>query len=145
MNSNTQTWRTAVAAGCGVLVASRTKTLLLVDDDSSQLAMRKVVLEHLGYAVLTAPDARCGMRLLQRVRPDAVVLDYEMPAINGDVLAAKIRRADGGIPIIMLSGSPSLPSSALAAVDAFVPKAAETSLLIGAIESLTRVQQEVFV
>ena len=85
-------------------MANRTKTLLLVDDDLEQLTMRKVVFELLGYAVVTAADARRGMQLFKSEAPDAVVLDFEMPTIDGGVLANKIRRVNGAIPIIMLSG-----------------------------------------
>ena len=119
----------------------RKKKLLLVDDDLSQLAMRKVVLELLGYAVLTAADARQGMQLFETEAPDAVVLDYEMPTVNGGVLAGRIRRANGAIPIVMLSGSTSVPSSALTDVDTFLAKAIAPSLLKAAIEFLTRGQE----
>jgi len=122
-------------------VDKRKKKLLLVDDDLSQLAMRKVVLELLGYAVLTAADARQGMQLFETEAPDAVVLDYEMPTVNGGVLAGRIRRANGAIPIVMLSGSTSVPSSALTDVDTFLAKAIAPSLLKAAIEFLTRGQE----
>jgi len=122
-------------------VDKRKKKLLLVDDDLSQLAMRKVVLELLGYAVLTAADARQGMQLFETEAPDAVVLDYEMPTVNGGVLAGRIRRANGAIPIVMLSGSTSVPSSALTDVDTFLAKAIAPSLLKAVIEFLTRGQE----
>jgi len=117
--------------------------LLLVDDDFHQLATRKAVLELVGYAVVTAADARHGLQLLESETPDAVVLDYEMPTVNGDMLAGKIRRINGAIPIVMLSGCTSVPRSVLIAVDRFVPKATGPSLLVDAIESLLG-RQEVF-
>ena len=122
-------------------MAKRKKTLLLVDDDFRQLAVRKVILELLGYAVLTAADARRGMQLFESEAPDAVVLDYEMPRANGGLLAGKIRHANSAVPIVMLSGCASVPSSALTAVDIFIRKPAAPSFLINAIESLTRNQQ----
>lgn len=119
------------------------KKLLLIDDDFQQLAMRKAVLELVGYAVVTAADARHGLQLLESETPDAVVLDYEMPTVNGDMLAGRIRHIDGAIPIVMLSGCTSVPRSVLIAVDRFVPKATAPSLLLDAIESLLG-RQEVF-
>lgn len=124
-------------------MANQKKTLLLVDDDFHQLAMRKAVLELMGYAVVTAADARRGLQLFESESPDAVVLDYEMPRVNGDMLACKIRRVNDAIPIIMLSGCTSVPRSVLIAVDRFVPKATGPSLLVDAIESLVG-GQEVF-
>jgi len=119
------------------------KKLLLVDDDFHQLAMRKSVLELVGYAVVTAANARHGLQLLESEMPDAVVLDYEMPTGNGDMLAGRIRRIDSAIPIVMLSGCTSVPRSVLIAVDRFVPKATAPSLLLDAIESLLG-REEVF-
>ena len=124
-------------------MANQKKTLLLIDDDFHQLAMRKAVLELMGYAVVTAADARRGLQLFESEAPDAVVLDYEMPTVNGDMLAGKIRRINGAIPIVMLSGCTSVPRSVLIAVDRFVPKATGPSLLVDAIESLLG-RQEVF-
>ena len=85
--------------------------------------------------------ARQGMQLFETEAPDAVVLDYEMPTVNGGVLAGRIRRANGAIPIVMLSGSTSVPSSALTDVDTFLAKAIAPSLLKAAIEFLTRGQE----
>jgi DNA-binding response OmpR family regulator len=71
--------------------------LLLVDDDRSQLTMRKRILEGSGYEVCIAEDADRGMELFESVAPDAVVLDYEMPRVNGGVLASRIRRANKAV------------------------------------------------
>jgi DNA-binding response OmpR family regulator len=117
---------------------NRKKTLLLVDDDRKQLAARKLILELSGYEVFTAGDARRGMQLFESEAPDAVVLDYEMPVINGGMLARTIRRADDAVPIVMLSGSVSVPSSALTAVDSFIPKSTAPSFLVQTIEVLTQ-------
>jgi DNA-binding response OmpR family regulator len=118
-------------------VPKRKKTLLLVDDDHKQLTLRKVLLEHSGYDVFTARDASDGMQLFESESPDAVVLDFEMPPVNGGILAGNIRRANHAIPIVMLSGCAAVPSSALRVVDTFIPKPSAPSVLIEAIEILT--------
>jgi DNA-binding response OmpR family regulator len=124
-------------------VRNRKKMLLLVDDDHKQLTMRKIILERSGYAVLTAADARRGMQLFKSESPDAVVLDYEMPSVNGGLLAERIRRVNRSIPIVMLSACTSVPSWALAAVNTFIRKPTAPSYLIDAIEFLTRGQEAV--
>lgn len=119
----------------------RRKTLLLIDDDFNQLTLRKLVLELSGFTVVTAANAHQGMHLFETETPDAVVVDYEMPTVRGDVLAGQIRRANRAIPILMLSGCASVPTSALAAVNAFLPKATHPSRLVNAIECLVRAQE----
>jgi CheY-like chemotaxis protein len=52
---------------------------------------------------------------------DAVLLDYEMPGMNGNEVASEIKRIRPELMVIMLSGS-EVPTHALALVDAFVPK-----------------------
>jgi len=121
-------------------VTSRKKTLLLVDDDRDQLDLRKVILEMSGYKVLTATNARFAMQLFELHVPDAVILDYEMPAINGEMLAGWIRNASQNVPILMLSGCVSLPSSARRLVDTFVSKDTAPSFLLWAIQLLTEGQ-----
>jgi CheY-like chemotaxis protein len=76
------------------------------------------------------------MELLESEAPDAVVLDYDMP-VNGGVLARRMRRRNESVPIVMLSGCVSVPSRALDAVDAFVPKSTPPSLLMHTIEDVT--------
>lgn len=121
---------------------NRKKTLLLVDDDQDQLIVRKSILERSGYEVFTAGDARDGMHMFESETPDAVVLDYEMPRVNGGVLAAIIRRANRAVPIVMLSGCTSVPASALRAVNRFIPKPTAPSVLIETIELLTRCRSQ---
>ena len=55
-------------------------TLLFVDDHPQALAIRKMLLETKGYAILTADDGPSGIALLREHTVDAVVLDYKMPA-----------------------------------------------------------------
>jgi DNA-binding response OmpR family regulator len=120
------------------MATKRRKILLLVDDDRDQLCLRKIILEMSGYEVLTATNARSGMHLFESHDPDAVILDYEMPAVNGETLAGWIRNANPYVPILMLSGCVSLPSSARELVDTVVSKNTAPSFLLSEIELLTQ-------
>ncbi len=128
----------SIVVSRGLALSNRKKTLLLVDDDRNQLATRKLILELSGYEVFVAADATGGMRVFQSQAPDAVVLDYEMPGVTGDVLAGRIRNVNEAVPIVMLSGCASVPHGALNAVDTFIPKATPPSFLIAAINTLTQ-------
>jgi CheY-like chemotaxis protein len=97
------------------------RIILCIDDDEAILHYEKALLERSGYAVLTTASAHRGLRLLRMREFDAVLLDYEMPGMNGGKVALEIKLAEPEMKVILLSGS-DVPSHALAFVDAFVPK-----------------------
>jgi chemosensory pili system protein ChpA (sensor histidine kinase/response regulator) len=80
-------------------------TVMVVDDS---LTMRKVLsrtLEREGYAVVTAKDGMDGLQILQETKPDIILLDIEMPRMDGFEFARNVRgdQVTAGIPIIMIS------------------------------------------
>ena len=80
-------------------MARRQKTLLCVDDNQSSLKICKIILEDSGYKVLTASGGREGLKVFASNAIDAVILDYEMPEMNGEVVAAEMKRTNPEIPI----------------------------------------------
>jgi CheY-like chemotaxis protein len=78
--------------------------ILCIDDDVAGLEARKELLEISDYEVLIAQSGEQGLRLFVSHPIDAVVLDYEMPGMNGDRVARKMRRVKPDVPILMLSG-----------------------------------------
>ncbi len=97
------------------------RTILCIDDDEAVLRYEKALLERSGYTVLAASSAQQGLRLATMCKCDAVLLDYEMPGMNGHQIASEIKRVRPELMVILLSGS-DVPTHALALVDAFVPK-----------------------
>ena len=117
--------------------------VLCVDDNRDVLQMLVDVLRNSGYATLTAASGEQALRvLLQRNTVDLVILDYEMPAMRGDLVAQEIRRRRAKLPIILFTGVPDdIPSSLREIVDAVVYKADFTGLLT-AVASLTEMQKK---
>ncbi len=103
-------------------MARQTKTLLCVDDNQSSLNICKIILEDFGYKVSTARSGREGLEVFASNVIDAVILDYQMPEMNGELVAAEMRRTKPGVPILMLSGCVSLPETALQLVDGYIAK-----------------------
>jgi CheY-like chemotaxis protein len=97
------------------------RTVLCIDDDEGILRYLKALLERSGYAVLTAASARQGLSLVTMCNCDLVLLDYEMPEMNGHEVASEIKRIRPELTVILLSGS-DVPTHALAIVDAYLPK-----------------------
>ena len=117
------------------------RTILCIDDDDAILRYEKALLERSGYAVLTAASAQQGLRLATMCKCDAVLLDYEMPEMNGHEVAAEIKRVRPELMVILLSGS-EVPTQALALVDAFVPKLEASQQLLPMIAELCSRTQE---
>ena len=111
------------------------RTILCIDEDEAILRYEKALLERSGYAVLTAASAQQGLRLVTMCKCDAVLLDYEMPEMNGHEVAAEIKRVRPELMVILLSGT-EVPMQASALVDAFVPKLEASQQLLPMIAEL---------
>ncbi|MBI4783081.1 MAG: PAS domain-containing protein [Oscillatoriophycideae cyanobacterium NC_groundwater_1537_Pr4_S-0.65um_50_18] len=82
-------------------------TILLVDDSAEDRAAYCRYLErgsaHL-YQVLEASSAAMGLDLYQRLLPDAILLDYSLPDMDGLAFLAVMQQAGKQVPIVMLTG-----------------------------------------
>ncbi|HEY6338021.1 MAG TPA: response regulator [Candidatus Sulfotelmatobacter sp.] len=116
---------------------SRLKSkILCIDDHWNGLIGRKMLLEKNGYEVLEATGGDEGLKLFRSHTVDAVVLDYQMPGMSGDVIAAKMKRIKSNVPIMLLSAYGPLPKSKLKSVDTFLSKSQPTGVLLSSLESL---------
>ncbi len=98
-------------------------TVLCVEDEESQLRLRKILFESAGFEVLSA---RTGVEALELFRAnvvDLVVLDYWMAGMNGLAVATELKRLRPATPIMVLSGWTSLPGETIGLVDAWFQKA----------------------
>jgi CheY-like chemotaxis protein len=92
-------------------------TILCIDDEALGLQIRRTVLEHAGYRVLTAEDGPAGLALFRGHAVDGVVLDYYMPDMDGGAVAETMRRERPEVPIMLLSAYINLPPETVALVD----------------------------
>jgi DNA-binding NarL/FixJ family response regulator len=79
-------------------------TVLIVDDHPSYRAVARSVLETDGFVVVgTAGDGESGLAETLRLAPDVVLLDVELPDIDGFEVAARLRRAGSAAAIVLAS------------------------------------------
>jgi DNA-binding response OmpR family regulator len=78
------------------------KHILVVDDEARIRRLVRDYLQHAGLQVSMAGDGPTAMTQFRSVRPDLVVLDLNLPGMDGLDVARAIRR-DGNVPIIMLT------------------------------------------
>lgn len=83
------------------------KKVCIVDDDQDILGMYKLRFEQEGYEVVTAMDGEAGLALIRTADPDIVLLDLQMPKVDGmgvlDVLNQDPKLMT--IPVIVLSNN----------------------------------------
>ena len=82
---------------------NRTINILLVDDDLKNSMLLKRFLEVEGYCVTYANNGAIGWELYHTSNPDLILLDINMPEINGFVLAQKIREVNQKVLIFFLT------------------------------------------
>ena len=80
--------------------------VLIVDDDERVREYLRVNLEMEGYAVREAGSAEEGLRVLDEVSPDLILLDVMMPEVDGWEMLRRVqeRHGVGAIPVVMFSG-----------------------------------------
>jgi CheY-like chemotaxis protein len=92
-------------------------TVLYVDDNPKSSRLLTSVLEECGFRVITKNDPIEALALCKRTYFDLVLLDYEMPCMSGAKMAQEIKYLVPDVPVVLISGRTSLPSSELAFVD----------------------------
>lgn len=79
------------------------KRILLVDDDLKNSMLLKRFIELEGYDVTYAPNGKTGYELYKEIHPDLILLDINMPEMNGFEVAQTIRETDRRVIIFFLT------------------------------------------
>jgi two-component system, chemotaxis family, CheB/CheR fusion protein len=95
--------------------------ILAVDDEHSGLYYRKLILEHAGYAVLSATGVDEALRLFRDNQVDLVITDHLLGRQVGTEMLREMKRNKPSVPVLLLSGTASVPEP-LVDVDAFLSK-----------------------
>jgi DNA-binding response OmpR family regulator len=80
-------------------------TILIVDDEAGALTLIGIMLGRGGFDVLKALDGYTALETLQKEKPDLIILDVMMPAMNGIELCRRIREMPKyeDTPVVILS------------------------------------------
>jgi two-component system, cell cycle response regulator DivK len=132
MNNQPDAMTTADAAASGPCV-------LIIDDDALNLKLFAMTLTGRGYRVLLAMDARRGLDLAGRERPDLIMMDIQLPDMSGLEATRTLKKDDDtrGIPVLIttafLVDSEELQASGC---DAYLPKPFSGPQLLSVMDSL---------
>jgi len=82
-------------------------TILIVEDNAKNMKLVRDVLQHHGYATLEAETGEAGLKLTLERRPDLVLMDIQLPDIDGTTVLARIReeRSLDAMPVLAVSAS----------------------------------------
>jgi serine phosphatase RsbU (regulator of sigma subunit) len=120
--------------------------IVVIDDNANDLQVTRRFLERHGYVVSAATSGEDGVQLAASVMPDALVVDYRMPGMDGFEVTRRIK-ADPQlhtIPVLLLTGADSasyVVEGLGAGADDFVTKGSDTEILLARLRALLRVKR----
>src|SRR5437868_1541852 len=120
--------------------------IVVIDDSANDLQVTRRFLERKGYAVSGATSGEEGLALVSRVTPDAVVVDYRMPVMDGFELTRRLKSDPllRNIPVLMLTGADqphAIVEGLGAGADDFVTKGSDTEILLARLRALLRMKR----
>ena len=133
----------SAAAGAGPVVEASTDSrpgvigrVLIVDDDASILRMLGIVFRGDGFDVRTASNGREALDAIDGFRPGAIVLDLEMPVMDGREFFRRLRARGDQTPVLILSAYGADRARHELHAEAFVSKPFEPDELVQVVQQL---------
>ncbi|HVE70253.1 MAG TPA: fused response regulator/phosphatase [Thermoanaerobaculia bacterium] len=119
--------------------------IVVIDDNANDLQVTRRFLERRGYDAIPAPSGEEGIRLAGQLLPDAIIVDYRMPGIDGFEVTRRIKSDPQlhTIPVLMLTGSDSaehVVQGLGAGADDFVTKGSDIEIVVARLRALLRMK-----
>ena len=114
-------------------VHSLKKRVLVIEDSKSQRHLIRKTFEKADFIVYEASTGREGVALFQKVNPDIIILDYQLPDITGDKLISKFKKPPSLASVILITVEPSTKLAVRIlrlGADAYVRKPFEPEYLV---------------
>lgn len=113
------------------------KKILLVDDEESILLLNSEELEDEGFTVDTALNGEIGLRKFQATAYDLVILDINMPGMNGIEVLRQIKAIKNELPVIICSAYPEYKEDInVFLADEYIVKSANTEEIVNSVTKL---------
>jgi two-component system, sensor histidine kinase and response regulator len=124
----------------------RPNLVLVVDDNAANRALAQATLEDEGYRVLLEASGEGGIAAFVRDQPDCVLLDIQMPGMDGVTACRRIRESPGGadVPIVFLTAQRDVDTfdrAQLAGGDDFLTKPFRPAELVLRIEAAMKLHR----
>jgi CheY-like chemotaxis protein len=81
------------------------RKILIIEDNEQNMYLMTFLLENYGYKIIQAFNGKDGIRLTQETKPDVILLDIQLPEMNGYQVAEELRkdRTLEAVPIIAVT------------------------------------------
>lgn len=115
--------------------------ILIIEDNEANMKLACLLLQNAGHDALSAVDAETGLTLARTERPDLILMDIQLPGMDG-LTATKLLKADPGtaaIPVIALTAmamKEDRDKTRMAGCDAYIAKPLRYKELFAAIDQL---------
>jgi two-component system cell cycle response regulator DivK len=113
--------------------------LLIVDDKASNRELLRASLEHAGHEVLEAEEGEQALRVMREVKPDLVMLDIQMPGLDGYEVLRRVMADEAlrDIPVVAVTAYAMAGDSARGKAAGFrdyITKPVRLKQLLGVVE-----------
>jgi serine phosphatase RsbU (regulator of sigma subunit) len=119
--------------------------IVVIDDNENDLQVTKRLLDRRGYDAIPASSGEEGLRLARQVMPDAIIVDYRMPGMDGFEVTRRVKSDPElqTIPVLMLTGSDSaehVVEGLGAGAEDFVTKGSDIEIVVARLRALLRMK-----
>lgn len=116
-------------------------TILIIEDNAANMKLAKLLLRNAGHEPLCAGDAEAGVALARSAHPDLILMDIQLPGMDGLAATALLKRDPdtATIPVIALTAMAMMGDeerSQVAGCDAYIAKPLRYRELYAAIDAL---------
>jgi two-component system cell cycle response regulator DivK len=116
-------------------------TVLIIEDNAANMKLSSLLLRNVGHNVVCAEDAETGLILARSDNPDLILMDIQLPGMDGLAATTVLKRdpATGAIPIIALTAMAMKDDQEkikMAGCDAYIAKPLRYQELYAAVDEL---------
>jgi len=121
--------------------------ILMIEDNAANMKLALLLLQKAGHSVLCAVDAEAGLALARSESPDLILMDIQLPGMDGLAATALLKQdpATAAIPVIALTAmamKADREKSQLAGCDAYIAKPLRYQELYATIDALLLAARE---
>jgi DNA-binding response OmpR family regulator len=113
--------------------------VLVLDDDNALLRLLRLTLTSEGFEVITASNGLEGLEKVDQEPPDVILLDLEMPVMDGRTFFRELRKQGNNTPVLILSAYGAREAQRELHADGSLEKPFDADVLMNELKQLARV------